>query len=456
MFDGSVHDTTVTEILVPADAAARDALLHRVQVLAAAAHPRLVPVAAAELRSDGLLEVRRAGGEAADLATVLAVRGALTPAEAAGVLVAVAQALGSLHGAGLAHGPVTARDVVLGPDGTPLLCPRLEPASSDAAGFADDVHALARLTDELVGRHDDEPATALRAVLAAALAPDPHVRPEAGTLAAWADDAVTPAPVRLPEPAALAVATLGRARPPVSGDGERVGDGRAARRRAFRGTSAVHRAHGVRRAQRTRRARAAGRMRPALRTVSVAGAVVACVVLLTGIVLQVRGLEGPSPVSVEAGPSTRASTASGGPETAATSTSAAAPDPTRDKSDPVGAAAELTRRRVDLLATPGTGTEALAAVSVAGSPAFTADAALVGRIAAEGTALAGVSVVVHGVEVVARPAADRVEVAVTSTIEAHEQRAADGSTTAVPASEPRTATLTLVWTSAGWRVEDVA
>jgi hypothetical protein len=40
-------------------------------------------------------------------------------------------------------------------------------------------------------------------------------------------------------------------------------------------------------------------------------------------------------------------------------------------------------------------------------------------------------------------------------VEAHEQRAADGTTTPVPAGPLRTAVLHLRWTDAGWRVSDV-
>lgn len=436
MFDGPVHDATLTEIPVPADAAAREALLQRVRVLAATSHPHLVPVTGADLRPEGVLEVRRAGGEAADLATVLAVRGALTPPEAAGVLVCVAQALAALHGAGLVHGPLDPRDVLLDTGGTAALRPRLEAGAPDDRGTADDVHAAARLAAELVGRRDDDSATALRAVLAAALAPDPHVRPEAGTLAAWAHDAVEPVPVRLPEPAALAAAALGGVRPAGSPRPGDLADRAVAprRRRAFAGTTtpaAGRDGLGTRPAGATRR-RSSGRTGPLLRTASGVGAVVVAVVALTAVAMQLRGPQAPVVEAVGTTDAPTASVVAGADDTAG---------PTLDRTDPEGAAAELTRRRVDVLAATGSDAEDLAEVSAVGSPAFAADAALLERIRAQGGAPGGTAVVVHGTELVARPATERAEVAVTY---------------ALGTDERRTATLALVWTPDGWRVEGVS
>jgi hypothetical protein len=130
-------------------------------------------------------------------------------------------------------------------------------------------------------------------------------------------------------------------------------------------------------------------------------------------------------------------------------------DLTQDRADPAAAAAELTRRRVDLLASPDAGADALAAVSVPGSAASDADTALLERIADEGSSPVGAAAVVHATEVVDRPADDRADVVVTYALTAHEQRTA-GATTTVPASGTRTATLALVWTDDGWRVEAVS
>ncbi|MFE7408623.1 hypothetical protein ACFU5J_20900, partial [Isoptericola sp. NPDC057559] len=200
---------------IPTDAGTREVLLARVSALAALRHPCVEPVAAVDVRDDGTLALRR-GGSATDLPTVLAVRGRLTSREAAGLLVAVARGLAALHSAGLRQGLVGAEDVVLAPDGAAMLRPRAEapgPPAAGGDGEAADVHSLAALVADLLGDRGDDDATALRAVLAPASAPDPRVRPEAGTLAAQADAAVPAEPVRLPEPAALAAAALGRRHP---------------------------------------------------------------------------------------------------------------------------------------------------------------------------------------------------------------------------------------------------
>ncbi len=94
-----------------------------------------------------------------------------------------------------------------------------------------------------------------------------------------------------------------------------------------------------------------------------------------------------------------------------------------------------------MLAATGSDAEDLAEVSAVGSPAFAADAALLERIRAQGGAPGGTAVVVHGTELVARPATERAEVAVTY---------------ALGTDERRTATLALVWTPDGWRVEGVS
>jgi hypothetical protein len=467
VFDGGVHPDIVTTVAVPAEAASRDALLHRVRVLAAADHPALVAVTGAELRPDGALAVAREGGEAADLATVLAVRGRLTAPEAAGVLVAVAQALAALHSAGVAHGPVAPRDVVLDRHGRARLLPRLEPARADGAdGFAEDVRSAARLVGEVLGADDgaredrsDDDATALRSVLASALATDPRVRPEAGTLAAWAHDAVVPAPVCLPEPATLAAASLGGMRSAAPAEpAAAAGTSSDLHRRAFAGTTArraVGRSSGDVRGESARRRAAGGRRLggPGSGTLRAAGVVLAVVLgvgAATAVALQVDVPDRPALVADGPLVSESRAAAAGGDDS-----STSAGDPTHDRADPAAAAAELTRRRVGLLASPDAGTDALTAVSIPGSAAFDADTALLERIAGEGTSTAGAAAVVHTTEVVERLSGDRADVVVTYALTAHEQRTA-GATTTVPASGTRTARLTLVWTDDGWRVEAVS
>ncbi|MCK9793293.1 hypothetical protein M1843_05985 [Isoptericola sp. 4D.3] len=464
---------------IPVDAGAREALLERVRALADLRHPCLEPVAALDVRDDGTLAVRR-GGAATDLPTVLAVRGRLTSHEAAGVLVAAARGLAALHSEGLRQGGVRAEDVVLGATGDPMLRPRL---TLDASGVgrpenadedADDVHALATLVTELLGDRSDDDATALRAVLAAAAAPDPRVRPEAGTLAAQADAAVTPEPVRLPEPAALAAAALGRrattravaaasaVAPPRRRAVRRPGAGQEAPA-ISKGTRAARRAavrHGSPRplsdrrgpARRAPAPRGAGRRAGMLRrwrpVLGVAGAL-GLVAVLTAVAVQVRLPDEPR----EAPPATIA------PPAVVEAAPDAVTDPTQDRADPAGAAAELTHRRIALLsggAAPGDGAGAadgLAGVDVPGSPAHRADAALLDDVAQAGTHVRGAEAHVEGVRTESRDG-EEARVVVRYVVGAHEQEAADGAVV-VPESAVRSATLRMEWTADGWRVAEV-
>ncbi|MFI2102089.1 hypothetical protein ACH436_02265 [Isoptericola sp. NPDC019693] len=453
-----------TETLpIPTDAGARDALLERVRTLTSLRHPCVEPVVAADVGDDGSLVLRRGGG-ATDLPTVLAVRGRLTSREASGVLVAVARGLAALHSADLRQGSLRAQDVVLAPGGDALLRPRAAPGggspdgvgadggeSDPVAGEAGDVHALATLVAELLGDRSDDDAVALRAVLAPASAPDPRVRPEAGTLAAQADAAVPGEPVRLPEPAALAAASLGRRPPtPEAGQGPASAAGGRGRRRAVRHTDG--RAVGRPPSRSSRRllpSRRALRPRRALGVVSVVGAV-GVVGVLTAVALQVQG------PGDAAGPGAGPGESVGqGAVTAQDAASPAAPDPTQERADPASAAAELTRRRVVLLADGATDCGALGAVDLPGSAAHEADAALLEEAERAGTRVRGAEARVEGARV-ERDLGDEADVVVRYVVGAHEQVAADGTVTAVPATDVRSATLRLAWTSDGWRVAEVS
>lgn len=480
MFHGDVpHEVLIP---IPTDADARDALLRRVRELAALEHPRVEPVVGAQLRDDGVLVVRRGAGAAAGLPAVLAVRGRLSVAEACGLLVAVAQGLAALHSAGLDQGGVGPADVVLAADGTAMLRPAvlIEAGGAPAPGTqpddaaAHDVHTLAALVADLLGdgaggrarggRTDD--AVALRAVLAPALAPDPRVRPEAGTLAAEAADACAHEALHLPERARLAAAALGVAlrdptADPTTGGPEGVAssDGVRARRAVRRpGQSGartraeVHRRRGdgaARRPGRRPRGRGRGRdhaPRPAWwrRARSGLVAVVGVGVVVTalaGVVLEVRQPD-----------------ASGDPEAAATtpghepSEPATGPtDAVRDRKDPAGAAAALTRSRVALLAGgPGSVDE----IDLPGSAAHDADSRLLADVEAAGTRVEGAQVEVHATRTRDRTGSTA-QVEVDYEIGPHVQQAGDGSTTQVAASGVRSATLDLTWTDGGWRVTGV-
>ncbi|MEL7974675.1 hypothetical protein AAG589_02335 [Isoptericola sp. F-RaC21] len=436
---------------IPTDAGTRDALLERVRALATLRHPCVEPVVAVDVRDDGTLAVRR-GGAATDLPTVLAVRGRLTSREAAGVLVAVARGLAAVHSAGLRQGALAAHDVVLDPGGGALLRPRADvggtagvgaAADDPADGEAADVHALAALVADLLGDRSDDDAAALRAVLAPASAPDPRVRPEAGALAAQADAAVAVETVRLPEPAALAAASLGRrATVPAPAAGTpRAGVPRARRtvRRADGGAVGRPPSRSGHRAPAPRRGRA-GR-----RVLGVVGAV-GVVAVLTTVAVQVRAPGG----AAEPGATAREATLQ-----KAAAERAPAQDPTQDRADPAAAAAELTRRRVALLAAEEPAPEGWGSVDVPASPAHEADVALLEDTAQAGTQVRGAAARVEDTDTRRQEGAEA-DVVVRYAIGAHEQVADDGTVTAVPASDVRTATLRLAWTPAGWRVAEVS
>ncbi|MFP3712552.1 hypothetical protein [Puerhibacterium sp. TATVAM-FAB25] len=453
----------VVVVPVPVDATARAVLVARVEALVGLEHPHLVAVRDAAAVRPGALDVRYARGDAADLPTVLAARGRLTAAESAGVLVAVAQALAALHSAGIAHGPLAAGDVVVRPDGVAALRPR---AALPPEGWspADDVRALAAAVGDRAGAADD--AEALRAALRAARHEDPHLRPEAGTLAARVHEACPPAPLRLPDPATLVAAALTEAR--AAARGPAPAPARRRPRRAATRRAATRRA-ATRRAPRAgARPSRAGSRRLRLPVALGGAALVAGV--LTGALLELR----PGPVG-EGGPSAGPAgpTVSSAPHSADAGRGgdparAVAADPTRDEARPADAAAALTQRRLDLLAGA---VGDVGAVAAPGSDAYVADAALRDRLAAEGPRPVRPRATVHRAEVVApgpgaHATADAADdgggtgadaaVRVEYEVEAHQQRGADGDVTQVPASERRTATLVLRWTAAGWRVAAVS
>jgi hypothetical protein len=456
VFDGSVPTQTLP---IPTDAGAREALLERIRNLAALRHPCVEPVAAVDVRDDGTLALRRAGA-AADLPTVLAVRGRLTSREAAGVLVAVARGLAALHSAGLRQGGLGAQDVVLDPGGAVLLRPRavgpdgaVGAVTGDGAdGEAADVHALATLVTELLGDRSDDDATALRAVLAPAAAPDPRVRPEAGTLAAQADAAVVAEPVRLPEPAALAAASLGM-RHAAPAAGAIAPRSAPTRRRSVRRRGGAPAGRTASRA--SRRATPRRRVGTAPRRLLGALGAVGVVAVLAAVAVQVRPPGGAAePVrAVASAPSSASRPAA--PTAAVTPDPDPAPDPTRDRADPAAAAAELTRRRVALLSgTDGPDLSGLADLDAPGSPAHDADAALLAGAARAGTQVRGAEARLDDVST-RRHEEGEADVVVRYAVSAHEQVGRDGTVTAVPETDLRSATLRLAWTPDGWRVAEV-
>ncbi|WP_418276624.1 hypothetical protein ACNHYB_01565 [Isoptericola jiangsuensis] len=437
---------TDTALTIPADAVARDALLHRLRALAGLDHPSVEPVGATVARPDGTLVVPRGAEHATDMATILSVRGRLTVPEASGLAVDLAQGLAALHSDGIVQGPLDPGDVVLGLDGRACLRPRLElPPPGTAPG--DDVQHLARLVTTVVGPEDGDDLVALRAALAPALADDVRVRPEAGTLAARVHDAVPPEQVRVPEPAVLAAAALARrppstvpetathrrARRPVpdrTTEG-RLPAGRSERRAAARSARTVARRHPW-----------AGRGRRV--GLAVGGVVAAVAVMVVG------GLQLAGPPTAPAIPAAAASPVTG---SGLAGSGVADVVPTvLDREDPAAAAVELTLRRVAIL----TGDTVVDDVAQPGSPAHHAASQERERAQEIGTRVVGAEAEVTGVRTTSDVTAGGTsDVEIDYVIGAHEQVSPEGSVLEVPRSEPRTDTLRLVWTDEGWRVTEV-
>lgn len=192
--------------------------------LATVDHPHLARVGPVLVLPDGRVVVLHEAVVGTDLATVQIGRGRWEPGEVVTVVVPLAAALAALHDAGLAHGDVAPANVILTGDGRAVLVDVVTgadpfdrgtpgyaaPERSRGATPAGDVHGLGRLGRSLLP--DDaaaDPALVpLVAILAAAVDPDPALRPTARDLAGELYRACPPLPVRPPDPAVLARLTL--------------------------------------------------------------------------------------------------------------------------------------------------------------------------------------------------------------------------------------------------------
>lgn len=176
--------------------------------------------------------------------------------------------------------------------------------------------------------------------------------------------------------------------------------------------------------------------------------------------------------------------AAAAPSPEASATKLGGISPVANAKDPAGAAAELTSRRLALLA--GAVSD-IKTVNVEGSPAYLADKKILDELRRTGAQVVGASADVQSMEVVtmgpgaasalhnattaartrtsetdgaavgeqaaSKDAPIEAVVRIAYTITAHMQ-VSDSGETAVPASK-ESADLTLVWTPQGWRVSEV-
>ncbi|WP_298456905.1 protein kinase domain-containing protein [uncultured Cellulomonas sp.] len=454
----------------------------------------------------------------ATVAALLAARGRLTAGEVVTLLVPVAGALDALHRAGLVHGDVSPANVVVRPDGRPVLIDLLgDPGRADDGGapvrgtpgfMAPEVvrggpagrAVVGSVRDRATHHRPDDPAddpvssadrdrpelpdgapadvfslasvglaaldlgavgSRLGHELAAACAPDPVLRPTAAEVASACYPCARPEPIALPDAGVLARTALAQ----LAADHRTVSAPGRSR----------HRARPRRRGGRPRGRRAGGRLRGRVAAVPV----LAALAVVTGALL----VTGPGPrdlvtsrpagaVAVEP-PASATGAPSPGPPGDEQRAGAPAPDPGRD---PVTAAVELTRRRAEVLA--GGDPAALTGVSRPGSGAHRADLALMADLRTAGVRLEGLAAVVEGAALTTpassvadtapgddeasradvAPGTDSTEgsaqVSVRAGLTAH-RRVTDDGTVEVPAQPPREVVLRLVRTEQGWRVEDV-
>ncbi len=191
-------ECTVRRVRLPPDAAGREAAMRSARLLVELGHPHLVPVIDVITTSEGIAVVSEPVNGAINLARLLGVRERLDPGEVVTVGLPLAQALAAAHSAGVVHGRLDLADVLLEPNGRPVL------AGVGIAGLGGssttppvDVGDLAGLLLAAMPHATGPDAAAVAVAVAPALVDDPVRRPTAEELAAALARSCHPAPVRL-------------------------------------------------------------------------------------------------------------------------------------------------------------------------------------------------------------------------------------------------------------------
>jgi len=437
--------------LVVVGAVLDDALAIRAAQLCALRHEHVVGVhELVELATGrlGLLVDHVAGSTFAGL---MRARVPLSDAEAATVAIPIAQALDALHALGLAQGVLTGDDVVLTADGRPVLV-GVRPCLLGGADPDDDFpRLLATVLDAMPGADldllawTDDDGPRLRPVLDDLLA-TPQVT--GAQVCAGCFATVVPEPVRLPDPGTLAGALVAGA----------VDEGARARPSTRRPPRADPVIVGRRAARRT----AAHRPRPA----TLVGVAVGCALLVVGagaVASAVGGSDDGPAVAVSSGPTTGGPSSSPRPPSLPGPTGSAGdedigdmPDDVAaasDLTDPVTAAAALTRLRASALAAGDPA--ALTGVDVPDGPAYTADAALLAGLGAAGARGLAAQVVAAALAPRSEEDQDVARVSVTAAMSGYTLDGPDGPQT-VPPTAARTVVLEVRRTPQGWRVWSVS
>lgn len=379
------------------------------------------------------------------LAALRAARPAVAVEEIATVAAALGRGLAELHRLGVVHGDVSPANVVVRADGSPVLVDLAgeagfesgtdgfrppEQAGGAAAGAPGDVWAAA--TTALW----NAPATARAAASAAfgpALRADPARRCGAADLVACAASLAPTSPLVVPDPPSLASASV-RAGAAVDAT-QRAS---SARQRP-RGTA---RPSGRRSARRRSRRRAGAGLSLAVLVVAMIGGA-GTAALLTG------GFAWPGSVGVEGPPVGSAATVGG----RAASTPPAAVDALDIAEHEVEVAVEELVRARDAALAAGDG-EALARLSVVGSPAAAADGDLLAALAETGSRAEGLVTTLTSL-VVGAVRDGAAEAEVTAVQGSYTRSGPDGAV-AVPAQPEACVRLLLERVEGRWLVRETA
>ena len=465
------------------------AVLRRLADLRVLRHPGLVTV-----REVVSLPEHRAGVitdlvDGAGLDVVLGARGRLNVHQLATLLDVLGSALAYLYEHGVAHGDVSAGNVLVTTDGRPVLIDLLgsvmETGTQDCAAperlagappsAASDVYALARLLIECAGQ-SGAGARRLAGLLADALAKDPADRPKARDLVARAPQLGQTSPIELPDGARLAAGCLrAAARTPTRMVGSRLrsrlrtspgskAEAESLEGAAGRGRGGAQGSDRIPAAIRWGRGRRAGCWRARTWALAAALIIVACLAVWG----PVRGLASFRPAwALGAASSTRPSApavSSGSPSVSVSpstpgSASATAPVPRMTQGDAegmVGVVVTLSAARDRALMAADAG--ALAATTVVQSPAAEADSQLLDELLESGESVEGLQTSVSQVVEVGLPddaaglwpSARAVRVTLSQSAST---RSGPSGRRTVPAPSPRQVVLVLV--PEPWRVADI-
>jgi hypothetical protein len=196
--DATGADCTIRVFGLPSGGGAVDRALEVARRLVDLRHPHLVTVTDVIPTTDGVALLTEPVVGAISLGRLLGVRERIEPGEVVTIGLPTAQALAAAHAAGVAHGRLGRDDILLEPNGRPILA---GVGLTSIVGFpgspATDVRDLADLLLDAMLHATGPDAAAVAVAVATALVDDPARRPSAAELAASLARSCAPIPVRL-------------------------------------------------------------------------------------------------------------------------------------------------------------------------------------------------------------------------------------------------------------------